>query len=295
MSRSRPITFSGGARRRYDGEARRAAAGRGAGRITATRTTRRSPRPPATAPRSRPRRRRGRRHRPRARPVGGRRRDARRRSAIARRRRIEPAPRDPSPGSGAATCRIGRRRVRGQRASSRLRRQDAASVSDDRLARERAVPGQHLEQHHAERPDVRALVDRAAPAPARGSCRRRCRESRPRAIAGAVIVGDVVTSSAATRRRVERLRQPEVQHLHRAVVADLDVRRLQIAMDDPLLVRRFERLGDLLRDRQRLVERNRRRARCARRASAPSTSSITSARDAALILRGRRCARCSDG
>ena len=31
----------------------------------------------------------------------------------------------------------------------------------------------------------------------------------------------------------------------------------EIAMDDALLVRRFERLGDLLRDRQRLVERNR--------------------------------------
>ena len=39
--------------------------------------------------------------------------------------------------------------------------------------------------------------------------------------------------------------------------ANLDVRGLQIAMDDPLLVRRLERLGDLLRDRQRLVERNR--------------------------------------
>ena len=37
----------------------------------------------------------------------------------------------------------------------------------------------------------------------------------------------------------------------------LDVRGLQIAMDDPLLVRRFERLRDLLRDRQRLVEWNR--------------------------------------
>ena len=39
--------------------------------------------------------------------------------------------------------------------------------------------------------------------------------------------------------------------------ADLDVRRLQIAMDDALLVRGFERFGDLLRDRQRLVERDR--------------------------------------
>ena len=36
-----------------------------------------------------------------------------------------------------------------------------------------------------------------------------------------------------------------------------DVRGLQISMDDALLVRRLERLGDLLRDRQRVVERNR--------------------------------------
>ena len=47
-------------------------------------------------------------------------------------------------------------------------------------------------------------------------------------------------------------------------------------MDDALLVRRFERLGDLLRDRQRLVDGN--RALCDPLASVgPSTSSITSA------------------
>ena len=39
--------------------------------------------------------------------------------------------------------------------------------------------------------------------------------------------------------------------------AHLDVRGFQIAMNDPLLVRRFERLGDLLRDGQRLVDRDR--------------------------------------
>ena len=60
--------------------------------------------------------------------------------------------------------------------------------------------------------------------------------------------------------------------------AHLDVRRLQIAMDDALLVRRFERLGDLPRDRQRFVERHR-ALRAMRSASVgPSTSSITSAR-----------------
>ena len=39
--------------------------------------------------------------------------------------------------------------------------------------------------------------------------------------------------------------------------AQLDVRGLQIAMDDALVVRRLERVGDLPRDRHRLVERNR--------------------------------------
>jgi hypothetical protein len=39
-----------------------------------------------------------------------------------------------------------------------------------------------------------------------------------------------------------------------APLSQLDVRRLEIAMDDALLVRRFERVGDLSCDRQRLVE-----------------------------------------
>ena len=38
---------------------------------------------------------------------------------------------------------------------------------------------------------------------------------------------------------------------------DLDVRGFEIAMNDPLFMRRFERLRDLLRDRQRLVDRDR--------------------------------------
>ena len=54
-----------------------------------------------------------------------------------------------------------------------------------------------------------------------------------------------------------RLGEAEVQDLHGAVGPHLDVRGLQIAMDDALLVRGFERLGDLRRDRQRLIERDR--------------------------------------
>ena len=69
-------------------------------------------------------------------------------------------------------------------------------------------------------------------------------------------VGECVRFDAAGAA-VHRLGQPEVEHLHRAVRSHLDVCGFEIAMDDPLLMRRFERLCDLLRDRQRLVDRDR--------------------------------------
>ena len=56
---------------------------------------------------------------------------------------------------------------------------------------------------------------------------------------------------------LERLGEPEVENLDPALGRDLDVRRLEIAMDDAALVRRFERLRDLLEDRQRLARRHR--------------------------------------
>ena len=57
--------------------------------------------------------------------------------------------------------------------------------------------------------------------------------------------------------RFHRLRQAEVEHFDRAVWSDLHIGWLQVAMDDPSLVRRFERVRDLFRNRHRLVERNR--------------------------------------
>ena len=111
-----------------------------------------------------------------------------------------------------------------------------------------------------------------------------------------IIAGDVIVGE--TRRLADVwLRQPFASPKSSTLTVpsgrDLDVRRLQIAVDDPLLVRRFERFGDLPRDRQRLVERNRARAmRCDR--SSPSTSSITSA-VMPRLLRARRCRQCSGG
>ena len=63
----------------------------------------------------------------------------------------------------------------------------------------------------------------------------------------------------------------------------------------PVLVRGFERLGHLRRDRNGFVERDRRRGRCARERSSPSTSSITRTRRRPRSLRGRRWRRCWDG
>ena len=44
------------------------------------------------------------------------------------------------------------------------------------------------------------------------------------------------------------LRQPEVQHLHHAVRTNLDVGGLEVAVNDAVLVRGLERLGDLPSD-----------------------------------------------
>lgn len=52
------------------------------------------------------------------------------------------------------------------------------------------------------------------------------------------IVGECVSPPAPpTAPAVQRFREPEVQDLDGTVLAHLDVRRFEIAMNDPLLVR----------------------------------------------------------
>ena len=55
----------------------------------------------------------------------------------------------------------------------------------------------------------------------------------------------------------KRFRKPEVQYLRRAVGPDLDVRRLQVSMNDAFFMRRFEPVGDLDKQRDNLVDGNR--------------------------------------
>ena len=84
---------------------------------------------------------------------------------------------------------------------------------------------------------------------------------------GALVIGHGAASAAGCIRtiaqpghrirRLQRLRQSEVQHLHDAIGSQLDVGGLQVAVDDALLVRGFEGFGDLLGDGERFINRNR--------------------------------------
>ena len=80
---------------------------------------------------------------------------------------------------------------------------------------------------------------------------------RPACVACIESVGDIVAFARESGRRIQRFREPEIEHLDGAVVAYFDVRRFEIAMDDALVVRDFERFGNLASDRQRFVDRNR--------------------------------------
>ena len=73
-------------------------------------------------------------------------------------------------------------------------------------------------------------------------------------MAGVVMVGDCDTLGDDGVRRLNRLGQTVVEHLDRAVGPQFDVGRLQVAVNDPLLVCGFEGLGDLLRDGACLID-----------------------------------------
>jgi hypothetical protein len=61
---------------------------------------------------------------------------------------------------------------------------------------------------------------------------------------------DSVTTRSS---RLERLREPEIQQLDVARAVELDVGRLQVPVDDSLLVGGFETLGDLEEQPEGLV------------------------------------------
>ena len=88
------------------------------------------------------------------------------------------------------------------------------------------------------------------------------------------MVGDIDRSAAGSRSQdCPQLRETEVEHLDGAIGLQLDVGRLEIAMNDAVLVSGFECLRNLPRDRQCFFEGI---APCAIRSASvgPSTSSM---------------------
>ena len=58
-------------------------------------------------------------------------------------------------------------------------------------------------------------------------------------------------------RLAHSFRESEIEHLHDAAWCDLDVRRFQIAVNDPFVVCRLERVGDLAGDGDCFIQPNR--------------------------------------
>jgi hypothetical protein len=108
--------------------------------------------------------------------------------------------------------------------------------------RKRKTAGQHFIEHTAECPDIRALVDRLT-ARLLGTHVRRCSDDPPR------FRYELSCHRAGIAGRARhRCCEAEIQDLDVAGLRQLDVGGLQIAVNDPRLVRRIERLGDLAGD-----------------------------------------------
>ena len=110
-------------------------------------------------------------------------------------------------------------------------------------ADERAFAGRQLVQQHAEREQVGAVIDGRALQLLRRHVRHRPDDGafgRQRGGARA----DVGLAVGAEQAAGRQLRQPEVEHLHAPFRRDHHVGGFQVAVDDALLVRGGERIGE---------------------------------------------------
>ena len=117
-------------------------------------------------------------------------------------------------------------------------------------ARERRRAAGEFVHHDAQREDVGASVDLAADRLLRRHVRQRADEAGERADRSRHarhIVG------SGDRRRAA-LRHAEVEHFHPASRRHHDVRRFDVAMHEPEAMRLAQRIGDLFRDVERLID-----------------------------------------
>ena len=108
-------------------------------------------------------------------------------------------------------------------------------------ARERRLPGEHVPERDAERIDVRADVDLALFELLRAGKMRRADEAALR------------DGGRVLRAGRERFREAEVDHFHRQLIVLADeheIRRFDVAMDEPVNLRGIERPCHLIHDLQ---------------------------------------------
>jgi len=126
----------------------------------------------------------------------------------------------------------------------------------DGLAREGGPSGQHLEEHAPEGPDISPPVHRLAFGLFRRHIGRRAQD-HPRLRLHVAERGRIGQRRRRRRLRRQRLGQAKVQHLHLALAGELNVGRLQVAVNNAALVGVLDRLGELARQRHRLFQRQR--------------------------------------
>ena len=115
---------------------------------------------------------------------------------------------------------------------------------------ERQPPRQHLVDHDARGEEIGALIDVASQRLLGRHIRHRAQHR-----AGQRVFADRErdVERRLSRRRLEELREAEVQHLHLAAGGHDDVRALDVAVDDAAGVRLDQRVVDLHRDADRLA------------------------------------------
>ena len=136
----------------------------------------------------------------------------------------------------------------------RLPIQDALENNRRGVAVEGLLAGGHLIERRSKRKQVGAAVEFLAP----GLLRRHIGDGAQ----GAARTGEVARGLVAVGRdtwvaAVVELRQPKIQQLRLAVFGDEDIRRLDVAMDDALGMRRIERVGNLNSQVEQEVDRQR--------------------------------------
>ena len=146
----------------------------------------------------------------------------------------------------------GRRLQRGHRL--RLARQDGRGERGLRALREGLLANRHLVEHRSQGEDVGAGVGRPALDLLRRHVRQRAEQCPfPRQV-GRGLRGLELAPAGSADERGDHLGQAEVEELH-ARPRQHHVAGLQVAVNDPLAVRRVQGTGDLDAAAQRLVER----------------------------------------